>query len=155
MESWGCLWWGWSWGSLFRQPLAISISLFLPCPGVFTHLLCFQPYQGQCGSLAKTEIHGGSQFSPSKHGRAALCFPFLVRKSPSGGISLWQRHTRLCANISSACHLYLSYMGRETPFCSDPVICFLFLCLTVTANPKNRQGDENAEYRSSCVTRNC
>lgn len=65
------------------------------------------------------------------------------------------RHTRLCASVSSACHLYLSYTGRETPFCSDPVICFLVLCLTVIANPSNRQRDGNAEYRSSCVTRNC
>lgn len=94
-----------------------SVVLLFPLAGGFTHLLCFQPYQRQSGSLAKMENHGGSQLSPSRQGRGALYFPFLVRKLPSGGISVWQRHKDLCQ-----CFLCLSPL----PFLHRKGNTFLF-----------------------------
>lgn len=107
-----------------------ALCLNSPWPSAFPSLLCssfplrwlyppvvFSALPGQYGSLAKIEIHGGSQLPPSRHGRAALYFPFLVRKLPRGGISLWQRHKALCQ-----CFLCLSPL----PFLHGKGNTFLF-----------------------------
>lgn len=98
---------GWRAGDGCGRAGPVALCLDSPWPSAFpslcssfslqvgnTSLLCFQPYQ--CGFLTKMENPAGSQLPPSRLGRAALCFPFLVKKLPSGGISVWQRHRALC-----------------------------------------------------------